>query len=68
MAAAVVGKVINLTISSSKSASPWSRWLADWSDSDARVEVDEEKDTEKEEEGDDVQQEGLPSYPIKKFR
>ena len=68
MAAAVVGKVINLTISSSKRTSPWSKWLADWSDSDARVEVDAEKDTESVEEADGDQQKDLPTYPIKKFR
>jgi hypothetical protein len=74
------GKVINFTVSKSKTFPTWTAWLDDWKYSDgATIHVDNDDEEEKEEqfrlpEDDDDDQpaggpqlEKLPQYPVKKF-
>jgi CRP-like cAMP-binding protein len=64
MASAIVGKVINFTVSRSR-RHPWSAWLGDWNNTDgARVFVDE-SDSSADEDASPTEQ--LPSPVIKKF-
>jgi hypothetical protein len=65
MTAAIVGKVINFTVSRSKAAQTWGTWLSDWKHSaGAQVNIgDEGKPAEEL-----AHEENLPNYPIKQFR
>lgn len=64
MASAIVGKVINFTLSRSRQP-PWSAWLGDWNTHDgARVEV---AASDPSAEDDNSSPEHLPSPLIKKF-
>jgi CRP-like cAMP-binding protein len=65
MTAAIVGKVINFTVSRSKAAQTWGTWLSDWKyNAGAEVYIGEDGKPPTEESS----QENLPNYPIKKFR
>jgi CRP-like cAMP-binding protein len=65
MTAAIVGKVINFTVSRSKAAQTWGTWLSDWKyNAGAEVYIDE--DGKPSTEGSNP--ENLPNYPIKQFR
>ena len=64
MSAAVVGKVINFTVSRSRGAKPWASWLEDFKYS-ARTTNVRVEDTGAA--GSDEESEDLPTYPIKQF-
>jgi CRP-like cAMP-binding protein len=70
MTAAIVGKVINFTVSRSAGARTWSTWLDDWKHPAAEaVQIETKRDAKDDEDDkEDVPDEGLPHYPIKKFR
>jgi CRP-like cAMP-binding protein len=64
LSSALVGKVINFTLSKSQAHRSWSQWLDDWKHSDgATIRVGEQA------EGEDgaVAPEALPTHPIRKF-
>jgi hypothetical protein len=75
------GKVINFTVSKSKTRPTWTAWLDDWKYSaGATIQVDNDADDDEKEEqfrlpeDDDDDQpssgpqlEKLPQYPVKKF-
>jgi CRP-like cAMP-binding protein len=74
MTAAVVGKVINFTVSRSSGKASWSTWLDDWTG--AKVKIEKEDDAKKDADDDEAallakeeeSKEKLPHYPIKSFR
>lgn len=74
MAAAIVGKVINFTVSNANRPS-WTSWLSDWKQADGtRISVDSvsEQETVSTAKENDAElqaiDERLPQYPIRKFR
>lgn len=67
MASAIVGKVINFTVSRSN-ASSWTNWLSDWNTADgAIVEIEETETDASPKAAGSRPEEKLPSYPIKRF-
>lgn len=64
MASAIVGKVINFTLSRSRRP-PWSEWLGDWNNNDGARVIVGESDSSAEEDTSSPEQ--LPSPVIKKF-
>lgn len=76
MTAAIVGKVINFTVSRSKANQTWATWLGDWK-YNAGAEVNIEDDTTNKgttskanvvDEAAMANKENLPNYPIRTFR
>jgi CRP-like cAMP-binding protein len=81
LSSAVVGKVINFTISKSQAHRSWSQWLDDWKNSDgATIQVRDGDDAaaaaaaaaaesakQPTKIGDPLVAEALPTHPIKKF-
>jgi hypothetical protein len=81
MTAAIVGKVINFTVSRSKANQTWAKWLGDWK-YNAGAEVNIEDDTTNNngspttgkpntvmvDEATMATKENLPNYPIRTFR
>ena len=72
MTAAIVGKVINFTVSRSSGVPTWSSWLDDWRHAaGAKVEVasavQQQLELESEEDDGNVPAESTRSMPVKKF-
>lgn len=76
MSAAIVGKVINFTVSRSAGRPTWSAWLDDWKysagaqiqvEDDAKQEFHLQEDDEDDNTSGDPQLEKLPKYPVKKL-
>jgi CRP-like cAMP-binding protein len=69
LSSAVVGKVINFTISKSQAHRSWSQWLDDWKHSDgATIQVQDDDDaTDAASIEDSLLAEALPTHPIKKY-
>lgn len=64
LSSAIVGKVINFTLSKSQARRSWSQWLDDWKHSDgAKIHVQEQGGVEDE----PLAPEALPIHPMKKF-
>jgi hypothetical protein len=74
MTAAIVGKVINFTVSRSKAAQTWATWLGDWKyNAGAEVYIDDDPKVTKtntvmDSEATLSAKENLPNYPIRSFR
>lgn len=74
MTAAIVGKVINFTISRTKAAQTWATWLGDWKyNAGAEVYIDDDPNATKpntvmDSEATLSAKENLPNYPIRSFR
>ena len=68
MSAAVVGKVINFTVSKSHAKRSWAQWLEDWAHDVDGISAPVQEETEEGGEVDEAAMaEVLPTHPIKKF-
>jgi hypothetical protein len=77
MTAAIVGKVINFTVSRSKANQTWATWLGDWKyNAGAEVNIEDDKSNGAVSKTNGVMvdeaamatKESLPNYPIRTFR
>jgi len=64
MSAAIVGKVINFTVSRSRGSKPWAFWLEDFKHSAGKTNVQVEDVGAA---SSDEEEEDLPTFPIKQF-